>query len=159
MNIDNKLREELLFFSVNGKKNVNAFVVYTFLLMKAKHKKAEFRDKRSDKVLCVERGQAMTSINTIAEKTGLTEKQVRTAVDKLIAEKLITKAATKHYTIFTLLHYDTHTERRAEAKKPETQESGFTEADRLYFEELERKIRREPLTKEEEAFFNKYLGF
>lgn len=159
MNIDNKLREELLFFSVNGKKNVNAFVVYTFLLMKANHKKAEFRDKRSDKVLCVERGQAMTSINTIAEKTGLTEKQVRTAVDKLIAEKLITKAATKHYTIFTLLHYDTHTERRAEAKKPETQESGFTEADRLYFEELERKIRREPLTKEEEAFFNKYLGF
>lgn len=42
-----------------------------------------------------ENGQVMTSRTDLAERTGLSERQLRTALDKLIATKYVTKLSTK----------------------------------------------------------------
>ena len=158
INIDNRLREELLFFSVNNKKNVNAFAVYTFLLMKANHTRSEFRDRKSGGMICVERGQTMTSTPAISGATGLTEKQVRTAVRKLIDTKRISKKSTKHYTIFTLLNYDRASKRKKEQTESTGNDSG-RKADREYYEYLLREIQIRELNDEERDFFNSYYNY
>ena len=145
MNIDYKLREKVNRLYFDGRDHTEEISVYTYLLFNANY-------TNSDKV---ERGQILTSYRSLAKATHYTENELRTIIARLIEIGLITKECKRRYTIYTLLHYDSIGKTKAEKTSSEPQPS---EADRLYFEELERKIRREPLTEEEKAFFNSYLG-
>lgn len=160
MNIDNDLRTELLNFSVDSANYQNCFQLYVYLLMYAKFESGEING------IELKRGQCLTSIATLAEKTKMSERNIRTAIDKLIKYGYIKKYATKKYTIITLCHYDKHKQEsknkqqnvsnnkdvETNTKTPQKQ----TDAERYRY--LSEEILKRDLTAEEKEFFNNYNG-
>ncbi len=67
--------------------------------------KAHYRAKKW-KGLIIDRGQLVTSRGQLSEETGLSEMQIRTAIDKLDNCGFITKSGTRKYTIITICNYD-----------------------------------------------------
>lgn len=67
--------------------------------------KANYRAKKW-KGLIIDRGQLVTSRGQLSEETGLSEMQIRTAIDKLDNCGFITKSGTRKYTIITVCNYD-----------------------------------------------------
>ena len=66
--------------------------------------KANYRAKKW-KGLIIDRGQLVTSRGQLSEETGLSEMQIRTAIDKLDNCGFITKSGTRKYTIITAVSY------------------------------------------------------
>ena len=66
---------------------------------------ANWQDKKWRNIV-VKRGQRVTSLQHLADETGLSVQQVRTALDKLKSSKEITQLATKKYTLVTIENYD-----------------------------------------------------
>ena len=66
---------------------------------------ANWQDKKWRNIV-VKRGQRVTSLQHLADETGLSIQQVRTALDKLKSSKEITQSATKKYTLVTIENYD-----------------------------------------------------
>lgn len=56
----------------------------------------------------VKRGQIITSLQHLAEDTGLSVQQVRTAINKLKSTHEITHESTNHYTMITLCNYEAY---------------------------------------------------
>lgn len=56
----------------------------------------------------VPRGSRITSRAVLAKETNLSEQQVRTALDHLIATNEITKQATSQYTLISVVHFDSY---------------------------------------------------
>lgn len=56
----------------------------------------------------VPRGSFVTTREKLAEETGLTEQEVRTAINRLKSTKEITNKTTKKFTIITLCNFDTY---------------------------------------------------
>lgn len=54
----------------------------------------------------VKRGSRVTSIAKLSEETGLSVRQTRTALDKLIATNEVTKCSTAKYTVISVNNYD-----------------------------------------------------
>ena len=154
MNIDSNLRCELNSFSIENRKDPTAFIVYTHLLLNANY-------ANSNKA---QRGQILTSFRKLSEETGLSERQIRTAVKKLISAKYITQRSTRNYTIFTLCRYDRKTntgsaekqKKNGKSIKPHAGGNIPSAADRQRYSELREKILHSPLTQEEKEFFNNY---
>jgi len=80
--------------------DANVFRVFTHLILTANW------EPRKWKGVPVKRGQKITSIQHMAEETGLTEQSVRTAIKKLKLTGEITTKATNKYTLVTLINYD-----------------------------------------------------
>lgn len=164
MNIDSELRKELLYFSIGKKKDPTAFVVYSYLLYKANHSNAIINDNKTTNTITINRGQTMTSFRKLSEETGLSERQIRTAVKNLISAKYITQQSTRNYTIFTLCHYDRKniddtfkSKKNCNDKVPlQTQENIPSAADKKRYLQLCEKIQHSPLSEEEKEFFNNY---
>ena len=162
MNIDNDLRIELLNFKINGKFDVTPYIIYTNLIMYAKFENGNVNG------IELQRGQCLSSIPRLCEKTGLTEKSIRNAIKKLIDAGYIKKYATKHYTIFTVCHYDKkkNTEDKRDNSKQTVANNNLndnepmsqkqTEAERYRY--LSEEILQRDLTAEEKEFFNNYNG-
>ena len=74
--------------------------LYEHLLIDANFKDGFFKGQ------LIKRGQTAKSIDNLSLETGLTVKQVRTALDKLIRGKYLSKQGTNKYTLLTLLEYD-----------------------------------------------------
>ena len=77
--------------------------------------KANYRAKKW-KGLIIDRGQLVTSRGQLSEETGLSEMQIRTAIDKLDNCGFITKSGTRKYTIITVCNYDLY--QQATSKQP-----------------------------------------
>lgn len=163
MNIDNDLRNEILNFSITGTSRVNCLIVYVYMMMYA-----NFKDKTINGI-DIKRGQYLTSCNVLAEKTGLSEQNVRTAIKKLIEAGYIKKYSTKKYTILTMCHYDKQHDKKknVEYKKQSTVANNNlndnepiihqqTDAERYRY--LSEEILKRDLTAEEKEFFNNYNG-
>lgn len=56
--------------------------------------------------MTIKRGQKVTSIGHLADETGLTIRQVRTALDKLKSTQNLTSRATNKFTLITIEKYD-----------------------------------------------------
>lgn len=67
--------------------------------------KANYQPKKW-KGIIIDRGQLVTSRGQLSEETGLSEMQIRTAIDKLDNCGFITKSGTRKYTIITVCNYD-----------------------------------------------------
>ena len=80
--------------------DANVFRVFTHLILTA-----NWEPKKWQGIL-VERGQRITSIQHIAEETGLTPQSVRTAIKKLKSTGELTSKSTNKYTVVTLINYD-----------------------------------------------------
>ena len=79
--------------------DINTKVLFIHMLLKANWKDGRFRD------ITVPRGSFVSSIAKLAEETGLTNDEVRTAISHLIHTKEITKRSTNKYTVFTVINY------------------------------------------------------
>lgn len=65
--------------------------------------------------ITVERGQVVTSLSSIAIQTGLSVKQVRTAIERLEKAQSVARSAYSKYTVFTVIGYDEYQERAQSA--------------------------------------------
>lgn len=79
--------------------DINTCRVFIHMLLKANWKEGRFRD------ITVPCGSFVSSIAKLAEETGLTNDEVRTAISHLIQTREITKQSTNKYTVFTLVNY------------------------------------------------------
>lgn len=74
-------------------------ILYEHLLLTA-----NFEEKKW-KGIVIKPGQLVTSRGHLAEQTGLSEQQVRTALEKLKKSKNITSHTTNRYTLITIENY------------------------------------------------------
>lgn len=81
-------------------KNINVKTLFLHLLLKANFKDNYWKD------VFVKRGQFITSIEHLAEETGLTVQQTRTALSKLKSTHEITIKTTSKYSLITIEKYD-----------------------------------------------------
>jgi len=79
--------------------DANVFRVFTHLILTA-----NWEPKKWQGAL-VNRGQKITSIQHMAEETGLTEQSVRTAIKKLKLTGELTTKSTNRYTVLTVVNY------------------------------------------------------
>jgi len=78
----------------------NVFCLWIHLLLLANWKDKPWRG------IIIKRGSLVTSINSLSQETGLTPRQIRTAVDKLLITEEIDRQTTNKYTIITVNNYN-----------------------------------------------------
>jgi hypothetical protein len=81
-------------------KDVNTFKLFLHLLLKANVEEKKWQG------YTIKRGQLITSLKNMSNETGLTEKEVRTALSKLEKTKEVGKQTTSVNTTLTMLNYD-----------------------------------------------------
>ena len=90
--------------------DANTCRLFIHLLLKANWKAHNWRGQ------IIERGQLITSLETLSKETGLTVKQIRLALNKLEKTGEIEKKGTNKFTLVTLVNYEkfqTDEEKRA----------------------------------------------
>lgn len=80
--------------------DVNTFRLFVHMLLKANWREGKFKGTT------VPRGSFVSSIAKLAEETGLTKDEIRTAILHLVNTKEITKQSTNKYTVFTVIKYN-----------------------------------------------------
>jgi predicted transcriptional regulator len=80
--------------------DINVFRLFIHLLLKANYTATKWHG------IEIKRGQHPTGRFSLSKETGLSEQQVRTALNKLISTNEITKESTSQYTIITITNYD-----------------------------------------------------
>ena len=90
--------------------DVNTFKLFMHLLLKANHKDNSHRGQ------LVKRGQLITGRYKLSGETGLSERQVRTALDKLLATNEVTSKTTNKNSLITILNYDLY--QNSESERP-----------------------------------------
>lgn len=81
-------------------KDVNTFKLFIHLLLKSNIELKKWQGQT------IERGQLVTSIKNLSYETGLTEKEVRTALTKLEKTKEVGKQTTSVNTTLTMVNYE-----------------------------------------------------
>lgn len=92
--------------------DINVARVFIHILLTANYKAKRWHG------IQIERGQRVISISGLAEETGLTVQQTRTALDKLIATGELTKSATSRYTLITVENYNKFQDVKTDNNKP-----------------------------------------
>lgn len=90
---------------------INTKVLFLHLLIKVNFEKKDWRG------ITIERGQTVTSIENLANETGLTVSKVKTAISHLLKTNYIKTDATNKYTLLTLLNYDVLTFKELKGSK------------------------------------------
>lgn len=86
----------------------NTFRLFLHLILKA-----NIKDKRRQGIT-VNRGQLVTSLDTLAKQLKLSKQQIRTALKKLKATHEITEQVTNRYRLITIVNYDNYQDRNSE---------------------------------------------
>ena len=81
-------------------KDINTKVLFLHLLLTANFTDTRFLGKK------IKRGQLVTSLASMAEETGLSVQNVKTALKHLISTNEITNVSTQNYRIITVVKYD-----------------------------------------------------
>jgi len=84
------------------------------MLLKANWKEGRFRGTT------VPRGSFISSVSKLAEETGLTNDETRTAISHLIETNDITKQSTNKYTVFTVVNYNLYQDTPNQEHKQDT---------------------------------------
>lgn len=79
--------------------DINTKVLFIHMLLKANWKEGNFKGTT------IPRGSFVSSIAKLAEETGLTNDEVRTAISHLVHTGEVTKRSTNRYTVFTVVNY------------------------------------------------------
>lgn len=80
--------------------DINCFRLFTHLLLKANHKEKRYKG------IVVKAGQIVTSRDLLAQETGLSSQQVRTALTKLKSTNEITSITSSQGTIIEVVNYE-----------------------------------------------------
>ena len=81
-------------------KDTSTFKIFLHLILTANYEDREFED------IVIKRGQRVASIRSLAAESGLTEKNVRTAIKHLEATGEVASLPTPKYTVFTVVNYE-----------------------------------------------------
>ena len=81
-------------------KDTSTFKIFLHLILTANYEDREFED------IVIKRGQRVASIRSLAAESGLTEKNVRTAIKHLKATGEVASLPTPKYTVFTVVNYE-----------------------------------------------------
>lgn len=76
------------------------FKLFIHLILTANYEDRDFEN------ITVKRGQRVASIRTLAAESGLTEKNVRTAIKHLKETQEVAQSATPKYSVFTIVNYE-----------------------------------------------------
>ncbi len=101
-------------------------VLFLHLLLKANHKDNTWRG------IEVKRGQVITGRKNLSKETGLSERQVRTAMKNLRATGEIKQKASSHFTSITICNYDSYqageekSDQQATSKRPASDQQATT---------------------------------
>lgn len=104
--------------------DVNVKILFLHLLLTANHKPHKWRGK------IINPGQRVTSYSNLAAETGLTVKQVRTALNKLKSTGEVASESTNLYTVITVANwalYQSYDDTTANNKANSTASEGQTE--------------------------------
>lgn len=74
--------------------------LYLHCLLRANYVDSEWRG------ITIKRGQFVTSLHSLSQETGLTVKQLRSALDRLKRANYVASKATNKYRVITVLNYD-----------------------------------------------------
>lgn len=96
--------------------DINVFRLFIHLILTANWKPKKWKG------VLVKRGQKITSIQHMAQETGLTEQSVRTAIKKLKSTGELTTKSTNKYTVVTLTNYDFYQEKEKQTTNKTTSE-------------------------------------
>ena len=86
--------------------DVNTFKLFFHLIITANYEPKPFEN------ITVQRGQRIASYGTLAEETGLSVRNVRTAIRRLILTGEVTSKSTNKYSVFTIVNYDLYQDNR-----------------------------------------------
>lgn len=89
-------------------KDMNTFKLFFHLILTANYQDSDFEN------ITVKRGQRVASIRSLSAETGLSEKQVRTAIKHLKETQEVAHTPTPKYSVFTILNYDLYQQRTHE---------------------------------------------
>ena len=81
-------------------KNPNTFRLFVHLLLRANYCDLKFEGRD------IKRGQLVTSLPTLANETGLSIREIRTAINHLKSTGELTDTSTSKYRIITIVKYD-----------------------------------------------------
>jgi Replication initiator protein A C-terminal domain len=106
-----KLYRAIMESSTFSRLNAKQKLIAIYLILNANHKDRYWYDMYSDTEVKVNRGQLVTSRNTIVNEwfgkdKEITEQVVRTTLTKLEKLKFLTKQTTNRYTLLTIENYD-----------------------------------------------------
>lgn len=73
--------------------------LWIHLLLRANHEKGKWRG------IVIKRGQLVTSVESLSLQTGLTKKQIRTRLDRLVESGCLGKQTANNYTLLTICKY------------------------------------------------------
>jgi biotin operon repressor len=98
-------------------KDVNTFKVFIHLLLEANWKDGFWKGR------VVKRGQTVTSRSKLSRETGLSEREIRTALQHLKSTNEVTYETTKHYTLVTVVNYEVYQDKTDKCDQQNDQEN------------------------------------
>ena len=98
-------------------KDINTKTLFLHLLLVANYKDNLWKG------ILVKRGQRLTSLGNLADETGLTIQQTRTAIKRLKSTGEITVETTSKYSLITIEKYDFYQKNNSKATKKITSET------------------------------------
>ncbi len=83
--------------------NISEMVhLFIYLLLNANHEEGTWRG------IIIKRGQILTGLNTLNEKTGISIRSLRTCLDRLQKTKEIDRQTTNKYSLITICNYESY---------------------------------------------------
>ena len=83
--------------------NISEMVhLFIYLLLNANHEEGTWRG------ITIKRGQILTGLNTLNEKTGISIRSLRTCLDRLQKTKEIDRQTTNKYSLITICNYESY---------------------------------------------------
>ena len=98
-----------------------AFYLYSYLLLKATHKAKSF--VVGGAVFNLDAGQVLIGRNKLADETGLSVQQIRTALELLKKLSFITCKSTNKCTIVSIVNWDTYQQQQPEDNQQDGQQT------------------------------------
>jgi biotin operon repressor len=94
----------------------STFALFMHMLMKAAYKPVRIG------MVDLKRGQLVSGRFKLAEAIGISDRQIRTCIDKLHKLQIVTSESTSHYTIYTIVNYDEYQDSDTSSDQPNDQQ-------------------------------------
>lgn len=112
--------------------DINTYRLFTHMIFKANWKDKKFQGKN------IERGSFVSSIRKLAEETGLTEREIRTAISHLKSTGEVTSIGHSKYSVFTVTNYDLYQSNDTQEVNQETSERHSNDIQTTTIEEIKK---------------------
>lgn len=129
-------------------RDANVFRVFTHLVLTANHEERKWMGKT------IVKGSRVCSYGTLAEETGLSVQNVRTAITKLKSTGELTSKSNNKYTVISIINYSTYQEDNKQTNKRLTNHQQATNNK----QELKNIRSKENIYIEIISFFNEVMG-